>query len=194
LDLSESWHFESNNEISTDLQFAMTKLKGTLDLICLVLTFCLFSMTAFAEAGHGYGLAYSDILTPSDYGIGVGYRMSSDMSVEANYLTIGKVPIFGAAGFVSVSGFNIGVVGYLPVVNSFSLVGKIGTISSTAKSAALPSDYNNTTISTGLGIQYEASQNISLRLLIESLGTLKSSATDTGWVYRLITGGIEYHF
>jgi hypothetical protein len=74
------------------------------------------------------------------------------------------------------------------------LVGKIGTFSSTAKSAALQSDYNNTTISTGLGIQYEASQNFSLRLLIESLGTLKSSATDVGWDYRLITGGIAYYF
>jgi opacity protein-like surface antigen len=169
-------------------------LKGALDYICLLLTFCLFSMSAFAEEGQGYGLVYSDMLTPSDYGIGVGYQISSDVSVEASYLTIRKVPIFGAAGFVSVSGFNIGVVGYLPVVNSFSLVGKIGTFSSTAKSAALSSDYNNTTISTGLGIQYEASQNFSLRLLIESLGTLKSSAADVGWGYSLIAGGVAYNF
>jgi opacity protein-like surface antigen len=164
----------------------MSKLLG--------LMFFIISTTAFAEEGRGYGLVYSDMLTPSDYGIGVGYQVSSDVSVEASYLAIRKVPIFGSAGFVGVSGFNIGVVGYLPVVNSFSLVGKIGTFSSTAKSAALQSDYNNTTISTGLGIQYEASQNFSLRLLIESLGTLKSSATDVGWDYRLITGGIAYYF
>jgi hypothetical protein len=116
------------------------------------------------------------------------------MSAEISYLSIKKVPIFGAAGFFSVSGINIGVVGYLPVVDSISLIGKIGTFSSVAKSNTLPANYNNSTISTGMGIQYAPSLNISLRLLIESLGTLKSSAGDAGWNYSLITGGLAYNF
>jgi opacity protein-like surface antigen len=172
----------------------MTKLKVTQNEVCLVLIFWLFSMPAIAEEAQVYGLAYSDMFSPTDYGIGVGYSLSTTMSAEISYLSIKKVPFFGAAGFFSVSGINIGVVGYLPVVNSISLIGKIGTFSSTAKSNKTPSDYNNTTISTGIGIQYTVSQNISLRLLIESLGTLKSSAGDMGWDYSLITGGVAFNF
>jgi hypothetical protein len=172
----------------------MTKFKRIQYLILFVLTLRLCTTPALAEESQSYGLVYSDILSPSDYGLGVGYRLSSTMYLEMSYLSIRSVPVFGSANFYSVSGLNIGVVGYLPVLKSLDFVGKIGSFSSAAQGKAMSSNYNNTTVSTGMGIQYSASQNFSLLLLIENLGVLKSSDADNGWEYSLITAGGRYNF
>jgi hypothetical protein len=147
-----------------------------------------------AEKGTSYAMLNSNILSPSDYGYGFGYQLSTTLSAELSYLTIRDLQVVGSTNRYNVSGCNFGLVGYYPVANSISLVGKVGEFIHTSDSSTLPSQYNNTTIATALGIQYETSQTITLMLLLESFGTLKSSKTDMGWKYSQITGGVRYNF
>jgi hypothetical protein len=160
----------------------------------LMLMICMLSTTANAEEGQSYGIIYGDLLTPSDAGIGVGYDLSDTMSLEISYFSVGKIPIVGSVGSYNISGIDIGIVGYLPVTKSFALVGKVGAFSHTAKGTSLRSNYNNTTVSTGMGIQYAVSTSLSIMLMMESLGRIKSSDTDMGWDYTMMTGGFKYHF
>lgn len=171
-----------------------THIPKQLYTIGLLLMFSLALTTAIAEEEGAYALAYSDILYPADVGIGVGYQLSSTMSAEISYLSIGKISIGGAVGSYRVAGLNAGVVGYLPVVGSLTLVGKIGTYNHTAKGATLAADYNNTSISKGLGMQYAVNTNLSIQVMLENLGQIKSSEKDTGWDYSLLTGGFRYSF
>lgn len=169
----------------------MRKIPTTLGLLLMI---CVFSATANAEEGQSYGIIYSDLLAPSDAGIGGGYNLSDTMALEISYFSAGKIPEVGTVNFYRISGFNTAIVGYYPVTKSFALEGKVGAFSHTAKGASLRSNYNNTTVSTGMGIQYSFRTNLSVLLMLESLGRIKSSETDIGWDYVMMTGGLKYSF
>ena len=181
-------------QIENSDQFNMSQLTKFKHLNLFLFLFCLIANTAIAEEGQYYGVVSSDLLSSANYGVGFGYQLSSTLSAEISYLSISKMVSVGTINTYSITGVNIGFVGYLPVSQSFGLVGKIGTFSSTAKGSSLATEYNNTTISTGLGVQFTASQTIFLTLIIDSLGTLKSSDKDMGWDYSQIMAGLRYSF
>jgi OOP family OmpA-OmpF porin len=122
--------------------------------LCRVLFAAVFSVTSITlssiaqaqgwYAGVGFGQSKADIEcdlditcssddTDTGWKLFVGNRFSPNAAVEFGYLNFGEAKIngtdsfFGSAGAtIESSGFNMALVGFLPIGKSVNLIGKVG--------------------------------------------------------------------
>lgn len=134
-------------------------------------------------AGFGSATVQDD---DSDAGFKVfgGYQLNKNIAVEGGYFDLGKfgysattVPPGRLNGEIRLRGFNLDLVGKLPITDKFSVLGRIGanyaeardTFSGTGAVRVLnpnPSKYD-TNAKLGLGLQYDFTDAWSMRAEIE---------------------------
>jgi OOP family OmpA-OmpF porin len=140
--------------------------------------------------------------TDTAFGLGVGYQFNRNFALEGGYRDVGKfsatrtvtAPAAGTnrAGIKS-SGWGIFAVGYLPLANQFSVLGKIGTAYTTTKTSLtttgavvlLPGVNPNPrrrewNLGYGVGLEYAFTQRAAVRLEFERLENVGDSNTGEG--------------
>jgi OOP family OmpA-OmpF porin len=150
------------------------------------------------------------------YKIQAGYQFTPNWGVEFGYVDLGKISAVNnmtapGVGFLrsdgKADGWNAVAVGTLPLSNGFSLLGKLGTIYSTAKAnisvggaVVIPagtqtsfkkSEWNWTY---GLGVQYDINKTLSVRGEWERFDGLRPSDTSNKLDVNLYSVGLNFKF
>ncbi|MES1982166.1 MAG: outer membrane beta-barrel protein [Pseudomonadota bacterium] len=143
------------------------------------------------------------------YKIFAGYRVNRNFAVEGGYVDLGKfgftaatVPPGTLTGDIKIKGLNIDVVGFLPVTDKFSVFGRAGVIYAQTRDSFRgtgavnvlnpnPSK-NHADLKFGLGVQYDVSDALGLRLEAERY-RVNDAVGNTGDVH-LISAGLVYRF
>jgi len=124
----------------------------------------------------------SNLSTPTVYNLNVGYQINKNFAVEAGYIGSTSVTYSASGGNLAgpvtasamISGGTAAAVGMLPLAEQFSLLGKVGVayILTTAGITGLPgSSYLSglrNDITCGVGVKYEYSDAVSIRLNLDS--------------------------
>ncbi len=150
------------------------------------------------DRGHGYKL----------FG---GYQLNPNIGIEAGYVNLGHfgyrastVPAGTLSGDMGVKGFNLDLVGTLPLVGGLSAIGRIGATSLRASdnfaatgavvmpySSASPNQ-RSTGLKAGLGLSYAFNPSLSMRIEAERY-RMKDGVGNRGNV-DLVSVGLVYHF
>ena len=124
--------------------------------------------------GGNIGVGKPNINTPNGEdksssvvgGIVLGYKFSKYLGVEGEYTGIGKVTD-KVSGTVKGDAASIAAIGFLPLNDEFNLYGKLGVAATKTKvssSLAPMNDDTRTSITYGLGGEYNLNKNIGIRL------------------------------
>lgn len=150
------------------------------------------------------------------YKIQAGYQFTPNWGVEFGYVDLGKISAVNnvtapAVGFLrgdgKADGWNAVAVGTLPLSNGFSLLGKLGTIYSTASvtvstggAVVLPagtqtnfkkSEWN---WAYGLGVQYDISKTTSVRGEWDRYDRIRPSDASNKYNFNLYSVGLNFKF
>lgn len=151
------------------------------------------------------GLITSGSVDGKDTGFKVfgGYMFNRHFGVEGAYVDLGEVSysgdFFGApvtGGKVEVSGVNIAALGSYPITEQFSVFGKIGLFiwdveaSDTTGGVPFSAKEDGTDISFGLGLGYNFTRNLGVRLEWERFKVEAVSKADAD----LISLGVVWRF
>lgn len=140
------------------------------------------------------------------YRLGLGFQFNRFIGLEASYLFPAKLTasgtylIFPVSGEVSVSGYQLSILGALPISDSFSLLGKAGyastdaTVSVSAFGYTLSDSQNNSNPAYGLGARYTFNDRIALRVMYEDLGIVKAARMATGGRLTFVNVGLQVGF
>jgi OOP family OmpA-OmpF porin len=159
---------------------------------------------ALASGGIG-GLNSSFDRQDTAYKARLGYDFSNGLAVEAGYADFGKAiyggnfssPVAGnLSGDVKASGFNVDLLGNLPVARDLAVFGKVGLMfSDTAADAAASgtsvslSDKSSRALpGVGLGLNYTLTKSLGLRAEWEKYYRLGSDVTGRGDIDQLSVG------
>ncbi len=145
----------------------------------------------------------------SGYKLFGGYRFNKHFGVEGGYFDLGRfgftattVPAGTLTGSIRLSGLNLDAVGFLPITDKFSALGRIGLnyahardrFSGTGLVTVLnpnPSK-RDTNLKFGLGLQYDFSQSLAMRVEAERY-RIDDAVGNKGSV-RLYSVGLVYRF
>lgn len=129
------------------------------------------------------------------YNIYGGSYFNNNFGLELGYTDFGKIA--RAGGTTKAEGFNLSLVGKMPLSPSFNLLGKLGTtygrtdVSSDPASGVLPGSESGFGVSYGLGAEYVFNPNWSAvlqydghELKFAGSGRDRISATTAGLRYR----------
>jgi hypothetical protein len=115
------------------------------------------------------------------YGLRLNYRVAPHLAVEGGYAELGRPPFMGANAFSPnrprASGFDVGVVGTLPVFDKFSLLGRasvsrlngvsgidLASMQAFNLDAVYPAGLRSGTAGRmALGLQYDFNRSLGLR-------------------------------
>ena len=151
------------------------------------------------------GLITSGSVDGKDTGFKVfgGYMFNRHFGVEGAYVDLGEVSysgdFFGApvtGGKVEVSGVNIAALGSYPITEQFSVFGKIGLFiwdveaSDTTGGVPFSAKEDGTDISFGVGLGYNFTRNLGVRLEWERFKVEAVSKADAD----LISLGVVWRF
>lgn len=144
--------------------------------------------------GNGIGIFPSD-KRDTVYNIYAGSYFNKNFGLELGYTNFGKVA--RAGGNTKAQGFNLSVVGTLPLSPSFNLLGKLGTtygrtdVSSASFSGVASGNESGFGVSYGLGAEYSFSPQLSAVLQYDDhslkfagSGRDRISTTTVGLRYR----------
>lgn len=139
----------------------------------------------------------------------LGYELNEYVSVEAGYVNLGKFKYTAAAtqgnfnASAKADGWDVAVIGSLPLDKDFSLLGKIGAINARLKTdASFAANGLNASAADsdrkwhavyGVGLGYKVNQAVSLRLEYERysrIGNKEQGKSDID----MISGGATYKF
>jgi OOP family OmpA-OmpF porin len=146
----------------------------------------------------------------------VGYQFNPWLAVEGGYAELGEfnatrsvtAPFVGTASATGdVSGFNLDVVGRIPVANNWAIYGKAGVVRSTTKTSisttgaialapganANPEETENN-LKYGLGFQYGLGKDMNLLGEWERYNNLGDSATTGEVDLNLFSIGLQIKF
>ena len=117
-----------------------------------------------------------------------GYSFTPNIAVEGGYVDFGK---FGnSAGHLKANGVFVDAVGTWPIVDKFSLLGRVGLIHAKLDGSDIGSD-RGTSVKVGAGVQYDIDQNFAIRgeaehYRLDALGSKPST--------NLYSIGVNYKF
>lgn len=115
--------------------------------------------------------------------LAAGYNFTSNLAVEGTYFDLGKIGGTLPSGFANVgnvalsgkaSGFDVAVVGIVPVAADWDLFGKVGieSVKGTLGESALGYNFNQDRTTTvpmfGFGVKYKATKNLAVRADIDT--------------------------
>lgn len=145
----------------------------------------------------------------------VGYQVMPNLAVEGSYANYGTAKYNDNAGFTmdgNVTGFQFSAIGSYPVINAFSLTGKLGLALTNGELAindvavgSIDFDDDTTTLVWGIGVRYDVNTSISVRAQYESLGKISydngifaAAAAAAGVPSKsnvnILTAGVIYNF
>lgn len=133
----------------------------------------------------------------------IGFPLTQTFGLEVGYMDLGKESIVGANGDTSEARakvYNFDVVGNFAINDSFSILGKVGFVrwgmhSDTVKSGvASVADDDGFKMTYGLGMQFNASKEIGVRVEWERFDKLGYSGTTGEHNVDLISIGAVYNF
>ena len=142
------------------------------------------------------------------YRLGGGYNFNQNFGAEISYTDYGNQNLSGidlgtgipVSAKFEATAFQVVGTGTLPVGNQFSLTAKAGlaAVNLDAKGTVLGFSFsesaNDTQFVWGLGAQFDATQNIGIRVNYENLGTVgKASTTGTSKLSN-ISAGLVFKF
>ena len=151
------------------------------------------------------GLITSGSVDGKDTGFKVfgGYMFNRHFGVEGAYVNLGEVSYSGdffglpvTGGKVEVSGFNVAALGSYPITEQFSVFGKIGLFiweveaSDTTGGVPFSAKEDGTDISFGVGLGYNFTRNLGVRLEWERFKVEAVSKADAD----LISLGVVWRF
>jgi opacity protein-like surface antigen len=158
------------------------------------------------------GVTCNNVTSTTQFGL--GYHFSKNVAIEAGYLSSGDLTSSSCTTTIcvngggstetksSLSGLRLSVEMSVPVNDTFSLIGKLGTFNSTISSTnkhpgnllSTSSSFDNSTVTYGLGARINLNDRIALRVLFEDLGVVKSSSAGTGSNLTMVSGGLVVNF
>jgi hypothetical protein len=163
-----------------------------------------------ANACTGIPTGYSCTDTATTTRIGIGHQFSPNIAAEIGYLSSGDATASGTyylgkiTAKQNVSGINLAIVGSVPVNEIFSLIGKVGILNSTVKTTvantyygtttSTSTSYDNSTVGYGFGTLFKANDTLSLRIMYEDFGSVKSSSAGTGGNITMFSAGLLIGF
>lgn len=161
--------------------------------------------------GDGLTLLSSSLdNTDTGYKLQLGYQFNPNFAIEGGYLNLGKfnysVDVAGGSGQgdAKVDGWNIAVLGMMPLTHNFGLFAKLGTIDAKVKSRVSATGVGGTAsvdeskakwkTHVGLGGTYQFSPNVGVRLEYEEFWKLGDAATTGEADVTLWSIGVSYRF
>lgn len=148
-----------------------------------------------------YSMANARFANPGALDIIGGYRLNDNVAIEAGYMMVGDSTIIYTLGKQTLSQSNLhaSAVYNFPVNDSFSLFGKLGFNSLTAKltgtgSYSTPYSATTTNLTYGVGGEFKLTPQFSANIQYASLGKAKASSTDTGVDVTRLSVGVSYNF
>lgn len=147
----------------------------------------------------------------TSYGLKLGYQITPNVAVEGNYTELGKfsydatvVPAGKLSTTLKASGFGLDVVGSVPIFEKLSLFGRAGvqrtktegTFAGTGSVETFNTGATQTTSAGkfGIGLQYDVSKNIGLRLEVERFRKLGGNALGSAFDADNYTFGVLFKF
>jgi OmpA-OmpF porin, OOP family len=129
----------------------------------------------------------------TSYGLKLGYQITPNIAVEGNYTELGKwsynatvSPAGTLTTNLKATGFGLDLVGTVPIFEKFSLLGRAGvqrtkTEATFAGTGSVDTFNTSATQNTsagkfGIGLQYDVSKNLGLRLEVERFRKLGGNA------------------
>lgn len=107
------------------------------------------------------------------YGVLAGYQFNQNWGAEVEYTGAGKFTTATATG--KADAFGVTAVGTLPMSDTFSLYGKLGFAQVSGKANGAAGNANRTSATYGLGLQYNATQNVGIRFGWDRFGAAATS-------------------
>ena len=156
----------------------------------------------YGNGARGFSSSYTK---GTVYNLDLGYQFNKFVAVEGGYIGSGGTSYSASGGNLitpinvsgNISGAEIAAVGFIPLTNNFSLLGKFGVTSITGSASfnyAGGSASVNGTITAatyGIGAQYYFNSNLFGRLDLDSYSVGDSSYSSRSDVW---TVNIGYHF
>lgn len=146
------------------------------------------------SVGNGNGLFSSD-KKDTAYGINAGSYINNNLGMELGFTDFGKIN--RAGGTTKAQGFNLSMVGRLPLSPQFNLLGKLGAtygrtdVSASPASGVVSGKENGFGVSYGLGAEYAFNPQMSAVLQYDAhdmkfagTGRDRVSATTVGLRYK----------
>lgn len=147
----------------------------------------------------------------TSYGLKLGYQIIPSLAVEGNYTDLGKfsyqanvVPTGSLNTDFKVKGYGLDLVGTLPIFDKFSLIGRAGvqrmktdgvfSASGSIDLATSGASQTSTAGKLGLGVQYDLSKNLGLRLEVERFRKLGGNALGSAFDADNYSVGILFKF
>ncbi len=144
------------------------------------------------------------------YKLQVGYRFTPNLAVEGGYVDLGKLKYMasftGGTGRAEIkaTGWNLAVVGSLPLGQDFSLFGKLGMIDAkveanvfaTGAGGAASAGVSDTSWKGhwGFGLDYAVNQKMAIRAEIERFSKLGDNNTTGEGDVDLLSLGVVFKF
>jgi OmpA-OmpF porin, OOP family len=147
----------------------------------------------------------------TSYGLKLGYQFGQYVGVEGNYTDLGKfsyqanvTPAGSLNAELKAKGYGLDLVGSLPIFDKFSLLGRAGV--QRMKTDGIFSGSGSIDLSTsgasqtstagkiGLGVQYDLSKNLGLRLEVERFRKLGGNALGSAFDADNYSIGILFKF
>ena len=144
------------------------------------------------------------------YKLQLGYQFSPNFAIEGGYVDLGKflysasVTGGNATGEAKADGWNIGLVGMMPLPNNFGLFAKLGTINAKVKTrvtavgtggtASVDESATKWKPNLGLGATWMVSKNLGIRLEYEEFYDLGEKDRTGESDVSLLSVGLSYRF
>lgn len=156
------------------------------------------------------GLSSSLDKHDTGYKAQVGYQFTPNFALEGGYVDLGEGSYSGnytggnVNATIKASGFNIAALGILPINESFSVFGKLGTIrakveaqsNATGPAGAATGSVRSTDWESNFGIggTYNISKQLGIRAEYERFNKLGDSASTGEGDVDLLSAGVMYKF
>ena len=133
-----------------------------------------------------------------------GFQFTPNWGVEAQYSDLGNrnltfAPAGSGTGSLKASQFSIAGTGTLPLAANFSLLGKLGVSANRGKIDSTnfgSSSFNRTELMAGVGVAYNITPKLAVRLEYEDFGKFSNSGGFSGGSIRAnnYSLGVQYGF
>jgi OOP family OmpA-OmpF porin len=133
--------------------------------------------------------------TAALYRFAGGYQFDAKWGVEASYGDYGKAALITTLADWQLSGLQVAGTATFPLGTAFSMLVKLGIAQTTIKLSGVGSTQSatSTQFAYGVGVQYDLSENLAIRVQYEDLGAVGDANIGKSNV-SLLSGGIVVRF
>lgn len=178
---------------------------------------CVGAQSLITSSTITAGSCNSDGASTGVFRLGSGYQISPNLSIEANYVDVGKVTValpgytstttITASVTTAISGYQIAGLASTSIGNGFELFAKLGiatmtvdtylSLSALAGNATATSanyTFSNTGATMGTGVRYKVNDQLSIRMMYEDLGSIKYASNGIPLKVSVLTAGLQFGF